>query len=162
MRLRVGGMACVLALLGSTIAAGTASASPSTTGLTIAASPNPAIAGQAVLLYGQLLGSGNGNQTVRLFHHVNGTPQGYSQIAAATTDPSGYYEFTLPAGLVYSNRDWFVRGPNGATSRTVFEAVRALVSIAASTQSTPTNRTVAFSGHVTPSHRFQQVLLQQQ
>lgn len=163
MRLRIGGVACALAMLGSVIAAGTASASPQqNNGLTIAAAPNPGTAGEGVLVYGQLAGPNNGGQTILLFHHVSGTHQGFTQISSTTTDPAGAYQFSLPNNLIYTNRDWFVRGPNGTYSRTIYEGVRPLVSMSTSTTSTNTNRAVVFTGHVAPNHRFEQVYLQQE
>lgn len=163
MRLRVSGLACALAVLGSVIAAGIANASPQqNSGLTIAAAPNPGTAGEGVLVYGQLAGPNNGGQTIRLFHHVSGTPQGYTQISTTTTDPAGAYQFSLPNDLIYTNRNWYVRGPSGTNSRTIYEGVQPLVSMSVSTNSTNTNRAVVFTGHVTPNHRFEQVYLQQE
>lgn len=162
MRLRVCVLACVLATLGSFTAAGLASAAPKHNhGLTIAATPNPVPAGQGVVIYGHLAGPDSGGQTIRLYHHVIGSGDGYTQVATTTTDPNGFYEFIRPEGLVYTNRDWFVRGPDGVHSRTVHELVIALVSITASTTDTDTNHAVVFSGHVTPNHQFEQVFLEQ-
>lgn len=163
MRLRVCVPACALALLGCVTAAGTAGAAPQhNDGLTIAATPDPVMAGQGVLIYGQLLGAGNGDQPIRLYHHVSGSHRGYTLVAVTTTNTNGYYEFPRPEGLIYTNRDWFGRGPAGAHSRTVHERVMPLVSISASTMNTDTNHRVVFTGHVTPNHRFEQVALQQQ
>ncbi len=130
--------------------------------LTINASPNPIIAGEGVLIYGQLKGSDAGGQTIRLYHHVAGGRPGYSVVSTTTTVSNGYYEFTRAEGIVDTNRDWFVRGPDGSHSRTIQEHVAALVTIAASTMNATTGQRVLFTGHVTPSHRFQRVLLQQQ
>lgn len=131
-------------------------------GLTINAVPNPIIAGEGVLIYGRLQGPGAGGQTIRLFHHVAGGPRGYSLIGTTTTFANGYYEFVRAAGVVYTNRDWFVVGPGGSHSRTIHEHVAALVTVKASTNSAVTGQRVVFTGHVTPNHRFQRVLLQQQ
>jgi hypothetical protein len=165
MRLRVRVLACALAMLGSLAAAGLASAAPrQNNGLTIAATPNPVIAGEGVLIYGRLLGADNGGQTIRLYHHVVGSSRGYTLVATTTTsmNPSGYYEFTRAEGLVYTNRNWFVRGPSGTHSRTVHERVIPLVTITASTTSSDTSHRVVFIGHVTPNHGFERVFLQQQ
>ncbi len=156
-------LACALALLGGGLAADVASAAPHhNRNLTIAATPDPVVAGKTVLIYGRLLGAGNAGQTVILFHHIVGSPRPYTPVARTTTDMSGYYEFIRPDGLVYTNRDWFVRGPVGTHSRTVRERVIPLVSIDASTTSTDTTHPIVFSGHVTPNHRFEQAVLQQQ
>lgn len=162
MRLRVCILACALAMLGSFTAAGSASAAPHhNRGLTIAVTPNPVSAGDAVVIYGRLRGPGSANEPIRLFHHVINSGSGYTQIGTTLTNSAGYYEFLRPDGLVYTNRNWFVRGPDGSHSRTVHEHVMPLVSIAASTTNTDTNHAVVFSGHVIPSHRFEQVFLQQ-
>jgi hypothetical protein len=115
-----------------------------------------------VLIYGRLSGAGNGEQPIRLYHHVSDSHRGYTLVAVTTSDSSGYYEFLRPEGLIYTNRDWFVRGPDGAHSRTVHERVMPLISISASTTNTDTKHRVVFAGHVTPNHRFEQVALQQQ
>ena len=39
-------------------------------GLTINATPDPTIAGEAVLIYGQLNGSNPGGQWINLYHHA--------------------------------------------------------------------------------------------
>jgi hypothetical protein len=82
-------------------------------------------------------------------------------VGTTTTFPNGFYEFTRAQGLAYTNCDWFVLGPNGSHSRTVQEHVAALVGINARTNTAVTGQRVVFTGHVTPSHVFQQVLLQQ-
>jgi hypothetical protein len=63
-----------------------------------------------------------------------------------------------------TNRSWFVReqGIHQIHSRTVFERVAALVSIAPSTTSAVTGQPVTFTGTVTPNHAFERVVLQEQ
>ncbi len=129
--------------------------------LTINASPNPIIGGEGVLIYGRLQGSNAGGQTIQLYRHLPGMP-GYSPAGTTTTFPGGFYVFTRAAGVVYTNRDWFVRGPDGSHSRAVHEHVMALISVSPSTNTAVTGQRVVFRGHVNPNHRFQRVLLQQQ
>jgi hypothetical protein len=163
MRVRAFALTCALALLGGAGAASMASAAPrSNRNLTIAAAPDPVVAGKAVVIYGRLVGGENSRRTVRLFHHLIDGRHGYRPVAATTTDSSGYYEFVRPQGVVYTNRDWFVRGPDGAHSATIEEKVIPLVSLEASTASTDTNHAILFTGHVIPNHRFERVFLQQQ
>ncbi len=130
-------------------------------GLTINAEPNPIIADEGVLIYGQLKGQGANGQTIRLYHHIAGRP-GYSLVSTTQTFFDGYYEFTRAEGIVATNRDWFVRGPSGSHSRTIHEHVAALVTLSASTANATTGQAIMFSGHVTPNHAFQRVLLQEQ
>jgi hypothetical protein len=150
-------------MLGSLVAAGLASAAPrQDKRLTIAAVPNPILAGEGVLIYGQLTGPDNSNQPIRLYHRLDGSGRGFTAVTTTTTDSSGVYEFPRPEGLIYTNRDWFVRGPDGAHSRTIHEQVAALVTVHAPTRTSNTNHLVVFRGHVTPNHTFQRVFLQKQ
>src|SRR5438270_5802249 len=162
MRLRLTVLACALTVLGCVLAPGSASAAPRHNHhLTIAAAPDPVSAGEGVLIYGRLFGTQPSGQTIRLYHHVIGSGQGYRLVATTTTTGSGFYEFNTPEGGIYTNRNWFVRGPDRAHSRTVHEGVFPLVGIHASTTSTDTNHLVVFTGHVTPNHAFERVFLQQ-
>lgn len=162
MRLRFILLACALVACVSTAAPGVAGAAPvHNRGLTIHAAPNPILAGEGVLIYGQLKGSGHGGQTIRLYHRVNPAAR-FSLIGATTTNSLGEYEFTRAEGIVMSNRSWFVRGPGLTHSRTVHERVAALVSLAASAPSGFTRHPLVFSGHVTPDHTGSVVALQEQ
>jgi hypothetical protein len=163
MRVRVSALACGLAALGSFAAPSLASAAPRHDNqLTIAAVPDPVIAGEGVLIYGRLFGPSDVGQTIRLYHHVVGSGRPYTFVTSTTTGALGYYEFNRPEGLIYTNRSWFVRGPAGAHSRTVNEQVIPLVGMDASTTSTDTSHPIVFTGHVTPNHAFERVFLQQQ
>jgi hypothetical protein len=155
--------ACVTVLLAIAVAPGVTSAAPRHNhGLTIAATPDPVIAGESVLIYGRLTGAGSGAQPIRLYHHLNGSGRGFTLVGTTTTDPAGYYEFTRADGVVFTNRSWFVRGPDGSHSRIVYELVTPLVSVSASSQSTDTDHPIVFTGTVTPNHAFERVYLQQQ
>ncbi len=79
-------------------------------GLTINATPNPIDSGDPVLIYGQLNGGTTvANQTIVLYHHINGSHHGYSVVGRTTTNSFGFYEFTRADGVVDTNRSWFVR-----------------------------------------------------
>ncbi|MBV8432531.1 MAG: hypothetical protein JO244_15310, partial [Solirubrobacterales bacterium] len=159
MRLRVCALACALTVLGSLSAPGLASAAPMHDHhLTIAAFPNPILAGEGVIIYGRLFGPDRGGQTIRLYHHLDGSGQGFTRIGTTTTNQFGEYEFTRAEQVVMTNRDWFVRGPDGSHSRTVYERVAALVSLAASSNTGDTSQPIVFSGHITPAHPFERVL----
>ena len=163
MRLRLVVLACALAGLGAALAPGLVQAAPRHNHhLTIAASPNPVPAGEGVLIYGALAGPDNAGKTIVLYHRLVGADRGFTRVGRTTTDSSGFYEFTRAEGVVYTNRDWFVRGPDRSHSRTVHEFVNALVSINPSTTSTDTNHLIVFTGSVTPPrHAFEPVFLQQ-
>lgn len=163
MRPRIAMLACALTALGSVAIPSLASAAPRHNhDLTISATPNPVIAGEGVLIYGRLLGAADAGQTIRLYHHLLGSGQDYTLVSTTTTDASGYYEFPRAEGVVYTNRNWFVRGPAGSHSRTVHERASALVSMTASSTPADTNHPIVFTGLVTPNHAFERVFLQEQ
>ena len=155
MRLRFALLASVVTTLLVAAAPGIATAAPRHNhGLTINATPNPIVAGQGVLIYGQLKGSPVQGQPIVLYHRV-GLQRHFSLIGRTTTDQFGFYKFTREEGVVDTNRSWFVRGPNRSHSRTVHERVSALISIAASPPTSDTSQPITFTGTVSPTHRFQ-------
>lgn len=165
MRLRFAVLGSVLVALLAVMLPATAGAAPRHNhGLTINATPNPILAGEGVLVYGQLNAAPVAGETIVLYHHVAGSHQGFTPIGRTTTDSHGFYEFPRPDGLVQTNRAWFVRelGGQHVHSRTVFERVSALVSLGANTTNADTGQTVLFSGHVDPNHAFERVYLQVQ
>jgi hypothetical protein len=133
-------------------------------GLTINATPNPIIAGDSVLIYGQLNGPDHADQTIVLYHRVN-PRHFFTVISRTTSDANGFYEFTRPDGLVQTNREWFTRAPALAGrvhSRTVHERVAAEVTLATATPTGDTDTSVTFTGQVTPDHAGEAVALQEQ
>jgi hypothetical protein len=132
-------------------------------GLTINATPNPTIAGQSVLIYGQLNGVNSGAQEIFLYHHVAGHP-GYSLIGRTKTLTNGFYDFPRVEGVVTTNRSWFATAPKyfRVHSRTVYERVAALVSLNANAMTTDTGTPVQFTGNVSPNHSGERVYLQEQ
>jgi hypothetical protein len=157
--------AVLAVLLGAVVALGApvlASAAPhKINGLTITATPSSIIAGEGVLIQGQLQGSDNTGQTIYLYHRVAPADR-FTRIGHTTTDANGNYQFTRLEGIVMTNRSWFVRGPNATHSQTIHERVGALVSLSANPTNTITGHRVIFSGKVTPRHAVERVLLQQQ
>jgi hypothetical protein len=162
MRTRSSVLAAVLCGLVAVAAPSAATAAPHHNRyLTIATSENPIVDGQGVLIYGQLKGVDVGGQTVYLYHRVV-PASGFTIVQKTTTNSTGYYEFARADGVVASNRDWFVRGPNGSHSRTVFEKVDAAVTLSESASSTDTKTPVTFTGTVAPNHPYQKVEIQEQ
>ncbi|MFL5822369.1 MAG: hypothetical protein ACJ764_02895 [Solirubrobacteraceae bacterium] len=163
MRPRFSLLAAGLVVLVAAAIPGTANAAPrDDQGLTITATPNPVNAGDGVLIYGQLAGPNNAGQPIKLYHHLAGSHRGYVQVGSTTTDSTGFYELPRAEGVVWTNRSWFVRGPNGTHSHIWHEGVIALVSLTAQTTSAFTNHSVLFTGAVTPNHSGEYVYLQQQ
>ena len=151
----------VLATFVVAVSPGVAAAAPRhNRGLTISATPNPIVAGEGVLIYGQLKGTQVAGQTIRLYHRINPSPF-FSLIGVTTTDSFGFYKFTREEGVVMSNRSWFVRGPGLTHSRTVHERVAALLGINASSTNADTSAPITFTGTVTPNHAGQHVFLQE-
>jgi hypothetical protein len=97
-----------------------------------------------------------------LYHRLDGSGNGFTAIGTTRTDAYGFYEFQRQEGLVYTNRDWFVRGPGRSHSRTIHERVGALVTLSTSATSFDTSQPIVFTGRVTPSHAFESVHLQRQ
>lgn len=157
--------AVLAVLLGALVTLGApvlASAAPhQSQGLTITATPSSIIAGEGVLIQGQLQGQNNTGQTIYLYHRVAPASR-FTPIGHTTTDANGNYQFTRLEGVVRTNRSWFVRGPSATHSQTIHERVGALVTLNSNTTTTNTGRRVIFSGHLTPRHAFERVLLQQQ
>jgi hypothetical protein len=130
-------------------------------GLTILSTPDPITAGQGVLIYGHLSGPDNANKRIWLFHRIN-PAQRFTPISVTRTNSAGFYEFIRADGVVNSNRNWFVLGPEQTHSRTIHEWVSAIVTLAANATSATTADTVNFSGTVSPAHNGQRVVLQEQ
>jgi hypothetical protein len=130
-------------------------------GLTIAATPDPSTAGDGVLIYGQLKGPNSADQKIWLFHRINPAPR-FTPVQVTRTNAQGFYEITRADGIVNSNRNWFVLGPDNTHSKTIHELVAAEVTLSASSASATTAQTVDFTGAVFPAHVHQRVLLQEQ
>jgi hypothetical protein len=133
-------------------------------GLTIATTENPIQSGDSIVIYGQLKGTNNVGKTIVLYHHINGSHQGFTVIQRTKTQPGGYYLFNRAEGVVTTNRQWFTRlsGHPAVHSRTVSEGVHALVSIDQSTVTGTTAHAVKFTGKVSPNHTGSRVALQVQ
>jgi hypothetical protein len=163
MRPRLLVLAAALTLFGTAAVPTVAEAAPHHNyHLTIAVTPNPIEAGDGVLIYGTLRGANSSDQTIYLYHHLAALGPGYTFVQKTTTNSFGEYAFTRAEGVVETNRSWFVRGPNGSHSRTIYEHVAALVSLTSSTMNAVTGHRVVFSGGVIPNHPFEPVRLQEQ
>ena len=174
MRLRSAVLASVVAVVGVAALPALAEAAPHHNhGLTISATPDPIVAGDAVLIYGQLNTTNSGDQTIVLYHRVNPS-RVFTVIQTTKTTSTGFYEFTRTLNpitnlsVVLSNRSWFVRAPGlpgNIHSRTVHERVAAAVSLTAPTPPSTgflTNDPVTFTGAVVPDHVGDRVVLQEQ
>jgi hypothetical protein len=130
-------------------------------GLTIAATPNPIVAGTGVEIYGALTGTTVADQPIKLWHKIAGAKK-FTVVSTTTTSPDGVYTFTRAEGKVLTNRDWYVTGPDKTHSRTIEEKVQAVLNLVESGSNTVTGDKVVFTGTISPDHAHQIVRLQEQ
>ncbi len=155
----------LLAALVGAVESDVVSAAGTSAKLTINATPNPIIAGEAVLIYGQLNAPSHGGQKIVLDQRVD--PAGsFTTAETAVTNAAGFYEFTSPGGALTSNRSWFVSSPVAGSphSRTVHELVASTLTLASSAATGETNHPLTFTGQVVPTgvHAGEHVVLQKQ
>ena len=165
MRPRFAVLATVVTTLVAVVVPSVVSAAPRhNRGLTVNAIPNPIDAGEGVFIYGHLNVGPVAGQTIVLYHHLAGSGRGYTKVGRTTTDSHGFYEFTRAENVVMTNRSWFVREASihQIHSLTVFERVAALVSLSASTATAVTGQPLVFTGHVDPNHAGERVVLQEE
>lgn len=128
-------------------------------GLSIAASPDPSTAGRKVVISGGLTGNPVSGAPVVLWRELSGQSS-FRQLAQTTTDSAGRYTFTMKSGSVNADQQWYVTS-NGLTSPTLQQKVNALVGLASASHTVTAGQAVALSGHVTPSHAGQVLLIEQ-
>jgi hypothetical protein len=126
--------------------------------LTIASSPNPSNAGRKVVISGGLTGSTVSGAQVVLWRELAGQST-FDRMSQTTTDGSGHYAFTLGSGSVMTDQAWYVTS-DGLKSATIQQHVGALVGLSPSARSTTVGRTIRLTGHVTPSHAGEVVLVE--
>jgi hypothetical protein len=130
-------------------------------GLTIAATPNPIVTGDAVTIYGRLKGANSAGRTITLWHRIAGQPR-FTVVQRVKTDAAGFYLIQRKPGVVTTNRSWFATAGRGVHSRTVHERVAAAVSLDPLPTTAETNQVVAFTGRVAPNHAGGRIVLQSQ
>ncbi|WP_026909824.1 hypothetical protein [Patulibacter minatonensis] len=124
---------------------------------TINAAPETTTSGDAVVIYG----NAKPGAKVVLFHRVNPAKR-FSVIQRTTANAAGQYQFTRKAGVVTSNRNWYVNA-GGERSRVVNHKVSASISVTGpSTLHLLTKERYVFKGVVAPNHAGDTALLQRQ
>jgi phospholipase C len=124
----------------------------------IASAPDPSLAGERVQVFGRVPGTRRGT-AVRLYRQL---PSGhrFRRVAVTTTNRRGVYVFRRTPGRLYTNRRFYVVARRRG-SVTIRQAVRALVTVSASSPTVSPGQSVTFSGHVTPNHAGESVLLEE-
>lgn len=132
---------------------------PCGTSLTISVAPDPSKARQALRITGGLTTStGSVGATVTLWQELPGQVT-FHVVAQTKTDSSGNYSFTRRAGLVLTNRSWYVSAA-GARSETVLQRVSAAITMTASATRSGSGEMVRFAGKVAPSHAGERIRLE--
>ena len=127
--------------------------------LTIASAPNPANQGQPVVISGQLTGPHHVGTVVTLYQRLP-SERRYRRLLQVRTNSLGRYTITRKAGATNTNRQWYVIA-RGLQSPTHKQRVRALVTFAASASTVDAGTRVTLTGHVSPSHAGERLMLQQ-
>jgi hypothetical protein len=83
----------------------------------------------------------------------------FQQVAQTTTNASGDYTFTRARGTVMADQTWYVTA-DSLRSAALNETVRALVALTPSAHTIAAGQAVVLSGHVTPSHAGDVVLIE--
>ncbi len=125
----------------------------------ISTAPNPSVAGERVLVSGRVPGARRGT-AVSLYRQL---PTGgrFVRVAVTTTNRHSAYVFRRTPGVVYTNRRFYVIARR-RRSRTIAQAVEAVVSVSASSTIVSPGQSFTLSGHVTPSHAGESVLLEEE
>ncbi len=124
--------------------------------ITITTTPNPSSAGQRVTISGTahvFLSTA----PVALWQELP-NQQSFHEVASTNADSSGSYKFVQ--GPVETNRRWYgVAG--GARSATVDQQVSAILTLSSSARTAKVGKVMLLTGHVTPTHVGERLLLQQ-
>jgi hypothetical protein len=123
--------------------------------LSIGATPDPAIDGQAATITGTLTGGTVAAQPVVLWERLTGQTA-FSEVAQTTTDSSGDFRFVR---LVRTNAEWYAKAGLVASS-TVLEPVLAAVTLHPSSVRPAAGAKVTLSGSIAPSHAGERVALE--
>ena len=125
----------------------------------ITTAPDPSVAGEHVSVRGHVPGARRGT-VVLLFGQL---PSGrrFTRVAVTTTNRHGVYVFRRTPGVLFTNRRFYVVSL-GHRSATLVQAVDALVTLSPSASTVEPGQSLSFSGHVTPNHAGETVMLEEQ
>jgi phospholipase C len=132
---------------------------PPVTAVTIAAKPNPSLAGQPVLLSGRVIGTSRAGAPVQLWRKR--PHDGRFHLAFRTqADATGHYAVLVSGSDVNTNSQWYA-ATHGVSSTTATQQVKALLTLNSSTTGAAPGETVKLGGHVKPWHAGDHIELQQ-
>jgi hypothetical protein len=136
------------------------------TGVTANAFPNPSVSGDPIVIYGQITTRAAG-RPIRLYRSIQprsksaGSPR-YELFQQTTVQPTGWFEFSVPAGTVLSNWHLKVIASKLLKSRTIPELVIPVLTLSTRTASAESGESVVLSGKLFPSHPHEAIILQYQ
>jgi phospholipase C len=135
---------------------------PKPTGLSLYATPNPATVGDAVTVFGRLLGVHPGaascGVTIVIWRRLPGQRH-FTATARGHTNATGHYRILLPPGTVTTNRDWFASA-KALHSRTVHEGVFDQLTFTSTATFAVSGDRETFSGQLLPARAGAQVQIQ--
>ncbi len=158
---RIPAVAVVLAVVIATVGLSAANAAPkrSIRSVSIRSSANPSNVTQRVTVSGRVSGKRVQGVTVTLFGQLGGARR-YKVLARTTASSSGSYSFRFQAGSIATNRRWYAVA-GSRRSRVIKERAQATVAVAASAPTVNEGSLVTLTGTVSPSHKGQEVVVQQ-
>jgi hypothetical protein len=168
-RMLIPAATAVIVLLALVPASALARKHPSPNGrcvISMQVAPSHIVAGDPVIVFGALRCANPatvGGQEVKLYAHLAGVP-GFTVVQTATTEGSGFYEFSPADGTIETNRSFFVRS-HGARSATRPVRVAAQVTLSGPAEGqllTGYPNRVTFTGSVSPADAGARVILQRQ
>ncbi len=127
--------------------------------VTIAVAPNPATAGAPVVISGRVVGRSRPGVAVTLWRMLPRNRRFHLAFQTPTA-AHGQYAVTLPGSEVKTNTQWFAAA-RGVKSQTTSQRVQALMTLVPSETLVSPGDRVVLTGHVTPWHPGDPVLIQQ-
>ena len=129
--------------------------------VTIAVTPNPAVAESPTIISGRVLGTriaGSAGTLVSVWRMLP-TQHQYRLVFRAVTDATGHYAVTVPPTAVKTNARWYATA-RGVTSPPVTQLVHAVVSLVPSNALPVPGDRLVLRGRITPWHGGEPVLIE--
>ena len=127
--------------------------------MTITAAPDPASPAAAVVISGTVAGPERAGALVTVWRMLPREAR-FHVALSAITDARGRYAVILPPAAVMTNAQWYASA-GGVRSEPASQSVTALISLRPSTTLVAPGDRVVLSGHVTPWHGGNRILIEQ-